>query len=206
MARPQKISDEQILRTMRECVLELGPQVSLDLVAEKLSVTGPALLKRFGTRQELMLRALLPQEELKWVSLAEQGPDERPLIDQFETLFGVISDTFIELVPCLAALRQSGIPMREMAERHPSPMRGLKALKTWLEAARRRGLVAGEELETAATAMLGAVQSNIMMAHLYKRNWSTRSQREYVKDLAQLFARALAPRGAAAVRSKATAT
>lgn len=62
MARPRQISDEQILTTMCSCVLSHGPQVSLDLVAKELGVTGPALLKRFGTREELMLRALRPPE------------------------------------------------------------------------------------------------------------------------------------------------
>lgn len=194
MARPRQISDQQILETMRSCVIERGPQVSLDVVAEKLGVTSPALLKRFGNRQELLIRALLPGHEPQWVHDAEQGPDARPLAAQLEELFGRISETFAELVPCLTALRQSGIRMESIAERHPSPARGLKALRGWLETARARGLVAGQELETAATAMLGAVQSNIMLAHLYKRTWSPRSQREYVKDLAQLFSRALSPR------------
>ena len=63
MARPRLITDEQILQTMRASVLEHGPAVSLDLVAEKLKVTGPALLKRFGTRQALMIEALKPPEE-----------------------------------------------------------------------------------------------------------------------------------------------
>jgi len=56
MARPRLITDEQILTTMRSCVLELGSHVSLDLVADKLGVTAPALLKRFGNRQELLLQ------------------------------------------------------------------------------------------------------------------------------------------------------
>jgi len=193
MARPRQISDEQILGTMRACVMEHGPQVSLDVVADQLGVTSPALLKRFGNRQELLIRALVPSTEPKWVRDAEQGPDARPLPVQLEALFTAISDNFAEWVPCLTALRQSGIPMDTLTERHPSPARGLKALRRWLETARAKALVSGDELETAATAMLGAVQSNIMLAHLYKRTWSPRSQREYVKDLAQLFARALTP-------------
>ena len=60
MGRPRQITDEQILDTTRTCVLEHGAQVSLDVVAERLGVTAPALLKRFGCRQELMVNALRP--------------------------------------------------------------------------------------------------------------------------------------------------
>ena len=67
MARPRTITDEQILGTMRASVLEHGPAVSLDFVAEKLGVTGPALLKRFGSRQKLMIEALKPPEVPTWV-------------------------------------------------------------------------------------------------------------------------------------------
>ncbi len=193
MARPRQISDEQILGTTRACVLEHGWAVSLDTVAEKLGVTGPALLKRFGSRQELMLRSLMPAPVPAWAGALEAGPTGASLAAQLEQVFGLVAEEFQRLLPCISALRESGIPLEKVHGRAPSPAAGVAALVRWLERARARGLVAGDELETAATAMLGAVQTNIMMAHFYKRGWSSRSQREYMKELAQLFTRALSP-------------
>ena len=68
MARPRLITDEQILTTMRSCVLEHGAQVSLDVVAQQLGVTSPALLKRFGSLEALMLEALRPPEDPAFIA------------------------------------------------------------------------------------------------------------------------------------------
>ena len=193
MARPRQVSDEQILATTRACVIEHGANVSLDVVAEKLGVTGPALLKRFGNRRELLIKALMPPDAPPWVQRLEDGPDQRTLEEQLAEIFAGISDFFMHILPGLAALRQSGIPAEALTSRQHAPAKGQQALARWLGRARAQGLVHGEELDTAAIAMLGAVQGNIMMAHLYKRAWSGRSQREYLKDLVQLFTRALSP-------------
>ena len=50
-----------------------------------------------------------------------------------------------------------------------------------------------------ATAILGALQTRAFTSHVAKVHYSTRSNREYLDDLVQLFTRALAP---SASRSK----
>jgi AcrR family transcriptional regulator len=199
MSRPRRITDDQILATMRASVLEHGPAVSLDVVAAELGVTGPALLHRFGSRQALLLKALLPPVDAPWVLDLESGPDDRPFVDQLEALLGRISEHFAAIAPCLSALRESGVATATLAEAKPGPLRAVRALTRWLVSARDRGLVAGvdHELETAAAALLGAVHSHVMMAHIYKEWLSTRPAVEYAHDLARLFARAL---GAAPAR------
>lgn len=194
MARPRLITDEQILTTMRACVLERGAAVSLDVVAERLGVTGPALLKRFGNRQELMLRALLPPESPAWMAEFERGPDERPLAAQLEEHFGRLWTFFEDVVPCMSALRESGVPHEKLFEcKRNSPVNSIRVVSKWLEKARGKGLVDAEAPETVATAMLGAVQIRAFTAHVSKVTYSTRSNREYLDDLVQLFTRALAP-------------
>jgi len=193
MARPRLISDEQILTTMRACVLERGAQVSLDAVAEELGVTGPALLKRFGSRQELMLRALRPPENPPFIARLDAGPDDRPLRTQLTECFTEIWDFFSEALPCVAALRESGIPHEIIFNGNShGPLTSLRAITRWLEAVHARGLARVSAPESVATAMLGAIQMRAFTSHITKVKWSSRSTREYLSDLVEFFDHALA--------------
>lgn len=196
MARPRLISDEQILATMRACVLEHGPQVALDVVAGRLKVTPPALLKRFGTRRELLVKALRPPDDPLWLARLASLPDGRPLGEQLEDVLGGLWGFLSEVLPCVFALRESGIPHDEIFDpRRDSPTRFIKALKGWLERAAQKGLVEDQALETAATALLGAVQTRVFASHVMKQPLTPRARREYLEDLTQFFTRALGPSG-----------
>lgn len=195
MARPRQITDDEILKMTRACALERGPQVSLEVVAERLGVTPPALIKRFGTRRALLLAALRPTDDPQWIRDIANGPDERPLAVQMEDKLGRILDLMVREVPCLVALRESGIPIEEIFQPGtvPAPVRGLRALAAWLERACERGLASCEDSETAASAIMGSLQSRIFLAHLLNRSYLHRSQQDFLKSLSRMFARALAP-------------
>jgi AcrR family transcriptional regulator len=205
MARPRLVTDEQILKTMRASVLEHGPQVSLDLVAERLGVTGPALLKRFGTRQHLMVEALKPPDEPSWVKTNREF-DERPLEAQLETLFTDIWEFFAEAVPCVMALRESGIDNEHWEKMvRPGPLRGLAALIRWLGLARDKGVVESPDLETAAYTMLGALHMRTITTHISRQSLALRHHRHHLKSLSSFFSQALAPRGRAVKSRQARA-
>jgi AcrR family transcriptional regulator len=195
MGRPRQVSDEQILAVMRERVLAHGPSVSLDLVAEELDVSTPALLKRFGNRQALMLAALRPPENPDWIQSLLEGPGEGSLEAQLTEIFSRIQAFVVEVAPCISALRESGIPLSAFFTKKQTPELGIRALQTWLDKARKQGLVTARETETesAAFAILGALHHRAFHAHLMKRPFKAQAQREYATDLARLFARSLAP-------------
>jgi AcrR family transcriptional regulator len=194
MARPRLITDEQILRTMRDTVLEHGPHVSLEVVAEQLKVTSPALLKRFGSREELMLAALRPSESPPWMELVDKGPDARPFAQQLLEIFEAMEAFFSTAVPCVSALRESGIPWERVFPNQDAkalPVRAQKAMSRWLERARDKGLIEGEGLSVAAYAMIGALQHRAYTSHLVQQAKTPRSQHEFFKHLVALFSRAL---------------
>lgn len=192
MPRPRQVTDEQILSITRQCVLELGPQVSLDTVAERLGVTSPALLKRFKSRQKLMLQSLRPPAEMPFEKELEKGPDpQAPFEPQLEALFVRVFDVFSEMVPRISALRESGIPHSKLFDRGSTPMSGIRAMMKWLELARQAKMVETDALESAATAMLGALTTRAFTAHWMHHAYSSRSNREYLKDITHLFCRAL---------------
>jgi AcrR family transcriptional regulator len=194
MARPRLITDEQILTTMRSCVLERGAGVSLDVVAEQLGVTAPALLKRFGSRLELMLKALQPPDAPPWMADFDRGPDGRPLEVQLAEHFERLWTFFSEVIPCVSALRESGVPHEKIFEgKRNAPVHAIRAISRWLEKARDAGLIEADAPESVATAILGALQTRAFTSHVAKVHYSTRSNREYLDDLVSLFTRALAP-------------
>ena len=193
MARPRQISDEQILTTMRECVLSRGPSVALHVVAHQLAVSVPALLKRFGNRQALMLAALQSPSEPAWIKALEDGPGKAKLDVQLHDIFTSIFAFMQEAIPCITALRESGLPPQACFSKTNGPERGLKTMQRWLRRARKLGLVTASELDSAAFAMLGAIQNRAFFSHVLKMKFSDADQREYVRDLARFFTRALTP-------------
>jgi AcrR family transcriptional regulator len=196
MARPRQITDEQILAATRACVLAQGSQVPLDTVGAELGVTGPALLKRFGSRQELWLRALKPPASMPFADELQRGPSpDVPLVEQLDALFLQVFAFFAEVVPCVVALRESGIPQHKVFENCASPVQAIQVLTRWVELAVERGLAQTDAPDSVGTAMLGALQTRAFTAHVMKQVYSTRSNREYLRDLAILFSRALAVRG-----------
>lgn len=195
MARPRQITDEQILASMRSCVLERGAGVSLDVVADRLGVTSPALLKRFGSRVELMLKALQPPEVPNFLADFEQGPDQRPLEAQLSGHFERLWTYFSSVIPCVTALRESGIPHGKIFEgKRNAPVYAIRALAKWLDQARAAGLIETQAPESVATAILGALQTRAFTSHVANTHYSTRNNREYLDDLVELFGRALAPK------------
>lgn len=204
MARPRLVTDEQILRAVRENVLQHGPSVSLNQVASSLGVTQPALLKRFGSRQTLMLAALKPVGDPPWMTKLFKGPDERPLLVQLEEVCGALTEYLEQAIPCISALRESGIPhetvMRSL--RPKSPAAALDALTRWLERAETKGLLepAGVQLRTIAATLLGALSARVHMAHVHHVRWTDQSNTQFGQEVAQLIARSLRPHPTRAAR------
>jgi AcrR family transcriptional regulator len=210
------VSDQEVLAAVRAAVIEHGASVSLDVAAEALGVTAPALFKRFGSRRALLLAALRPPEAPPWVSALRAGPDPRPLEPQLAEILSQMIEFFRELTPCLVALRMCGIPEEEIMAHFrrdpPPPVVAVRALAAWIEQAQQRGLVSAVDPQSAAMALLGAAHLQVFLEHVAHRNKRARPRAEFVENLAQAFAaglgaprparRAPAPRSKKASRSR----
>ena len=201
MTRPRQVTSEAILEAARVCAVERGPNVSLEVIAERLGVTPPALLKRFGSREAMMIAALRTAEEPAWVKALASGPDERPLEAQLAVLFSRILDFFSSEAARMSTLCESRLPLHRIfdAERPPPPVQHTWALAGWLDEARARGLVRREDFEMAALGMLGALHARAFLKHFFRRSFWRGSRKDYVAGLANLYARALTPVAAARV-------
>lgn len=197
MGRPRLVSDEQILDAVRESVREWGPRVSLNEVAARIGVSQPALLKRFGSREQLMLSALVRPGPPPWLAVVDAGPDARPLREQLEDVVARIARDMEEHLPSLSALRESGIPHQKfIASMKPSPpVLALKTLTAWLKRAQARGLIASRGLshENVAAALMSSVIARAQIQHLLNNTWTKSGTREFVRDVTEMFVRVLTP-------------
>ncbi len=191
MARPRQVTDEQILAAMRTAVLARGPSVPLDQVASSLGVTAPALLKRFGSRQNLLVEALRPPEHPDWMKLLAKGPTEERFEVQLHRLLARLSDFLAEVVPCMSALRESGVAPETFFTKVRGHLPGVSALQRWLDAARDKGLIKATETDSAAYALLGAIQTRALFSHFVKQEFSAASRKQYLAEVTALFTRAL---------------
>src|SRR5262245_12376622 len=134
MTRPRTVADHAILEAVRACASEHGAAVSLDVIARRVGLSPPALLKRFGSRQNLMITALRPSEEPAWVRELANGPDQRPLEIQLLGLIEQVLDAIETEVPCMTALLDSKFPTSEIFDQGdgaPIPLKHIWGLSSW---------------------------------------------------------------------------
>ena len=193
MARPRRVSNEQILATTRQLLLAKGGRISLDAIGAKLSMTAPALLKRFGNRELLFREALQPPNHTEiYLALRKDPKADEPFEHQLGRLFELQWRFLIEWVPRLIALKECGV-----SEKHDNKVkdrwrRVIRGFQRWLNSAERRGLVRPGNNELRAVAMLGSLQARALSAHLLWRASARPAGGKDLKDLAQLFARGIA--------------
>lgn len=197
MARPRLISDEDIFDEVRRGVLESGSRVSLEDVARRLGVTTPALFKRFGSRNALLIAALRPAVPSFLADLAA-GPTNEPLTEQLAALFECMGAWFNQAMPCMMALHDSGIPFTEVysAMREPPPVMALRALSGWLQRAQKLGLLHVEEPKAAAMAMLGAIQARAFLGRITNKTDRASELARDAKRFALLFVEGMRPENA----------
>ncbi len=196
MPRPRQVSDEQILDSARSAFLRHGPSVSTTVIADDLGVSQAALFKRFGTKEQLMLRSMVP-ELLDWDAVLGEGPDDRPLPDQLKVLGRILSAFYDRLMPCMATLRSAGLSPHELFEDDdvPPPIQGVRAVSAWLAVARDQGRVRDMDVGAFAMAFLGALQSRAFLRHLAGDDAPRWEAERYVDQLVELMWRGIAPEG-----------
>jgi len=168
MGRPRQVSDQDILATARRCFLEHGPSVSTVTIAEQVGLSQAALFKRFGTKNDLMFRALLPPALPAWVEIVERGPDDRPLVVQLEEVAHHMVAFFSNFIPCMSTLRAASVEVEEVFRRYhvPPPVRARAAFIRWLEMAEARGLIRPVDHASMAEALIGGLQGHVFLSHV----------------------------------------
>jgi len=195
MGRPRNTSDSRILEEARECFLEHGAGVSTALIAERLGISHGVLFQRFGTKEQLLRAALLPQAEPPWMALARSGPDGRDVRVQLRELVEGIFSFFLRIVPNLAVLRSAGIHVESAAERREDlpPIRARREIAAWFSRAMDRGLLRRAPPEHVAELLMGTLFFRPFHQHLSGQGFETAENRAYLVFAVDLICRTLAP-------------
>jgi AcrR family transcriptional regulator len=174
------VSDEEILQVATAALLD-DPTASTSTIAERLGLSQAALFKRFGTKAELIHRALGVENGPPWIAALAQGPDERPISTQLLAIGSEIESFFQYIVPRLAALRALGVDGAAMLHRcaAPPPVIGHQALTAWFARAQAAGRIRGQGCDPSslATVFLGSFQGRAFWQHLHaaRVGWEHRS-------------------------------
>lgn len=196
MARPRSISDDQILQTARECFLQHGPSVATEVIAEKLGVSPQALFKRFDSKSDLMVAAMAPSDDVAWIPLVEDGPDQRPLADQLAEILQQLAEFFVDVSRCMSVLRFSGVDFKQLLDRYEEapPLRDVRVLSGWLERATKMGLIRKVDRKATAMLMLTSMHGPAMLTDMLGKHPTGHTREEYVAFMVELLMHGMVPR------------
>ena len=200
MARPKEIKDADIIATARACFLEHGPSASTGTIAKQLGISQATLFKRFGTKEDLLIAALVP-ESPAWVRLLEGGPDSRPIPTQLREIVGEMATFMQDVMPRIQCLASAGIGLPRAFRDHqePPPLFARRKLTEWFAMAMEQDRVAQGSPATAATALMGSVHAaSFLLGQLCAAKQpraEAQDPRAYLDELVALMWRGLCPDG-----------
>ncbi|MGC4118674.1 MAG: TetR/AcrR family transcriptional regulator [Myxococcales bacterium] len=182
MARPQTITDEQILSAARSCFLRHGPAVAVSRIAEQLGVSHVALLHRCGSKEEILRRAFAVSAP-DVIADYRNGPAQGGSAKELEQLLEATLSFLRALVPGLVVLRAAGTPLGERAKGAEAPTRTIRReLAGWLRRARADGLQVAQP-EAWAELLLGTLEARCFNAYLGGEEFVEGSDRAFVRTL-----------------------
>lgn len=197
MGRPRQVLDEEILVAARACFIEHGASVSTETIASRLGVSGPALLKRFGSKRELLKAAFAVGVAPPWLPLVEGGPDARDFPEQLREVALAIDDFFRKMVPAFSLLREAGITPEEIRgkEETARPVQVQQAMASWFRRAQERGFLRPGDPIVMASVFLAGVQYRYFLAHVTQQSVPTEQEDPWIERLLDILWRGVGPAG-----------
>jgi AcrR family transcriptional regulator len=172
MARPTKISDEQILAAARAVFLERGAATTTAEVAERAGVAEGSIFKRYKTKAELFKAAMqLDLGEPDWFATLRawrSAKDPREILHAA----GLQMVSFFRIILPLQLMRfssgtHSGIP-DELKGPNSPPLRAMKLLGDFFERHMAAGNMRRHDPEIVARIFLGSIQSFVFFELLMR--------------------------------------
>lgn len=165
----------------------------MDVIADELGVSSQAILKRFGSKQEVMLAAMAPPDQAAWIPLVEAGPSDQPIRVQLTDILEQLSTFFVQLARQISVLRFSGIDPRDLMDRYDEapPLRDIRVLAAWLDQAAQQKLIRQIDSRAMAMMMLTSMHGPAMLTDMLGKHPTGHSQSQYVNFVVDIVLQGL---------------
>ena len=160
MARPQRVTDEQIEAAARAVFLAQGAGAPVTAIASRLGMSHPALLQRVGSKELLLRRVMGPSVVFPAAALSAPPP-QRGAAERLVELLSELRAFLEGMLPNLTVLRAAG--RTAPTPREPPTLLYRRLLARWLE---RTGAFERQRCAALAEALLGAVEARCFNAYL----------------------------------------
>lgn len=189
MGRTKQVSDEEIIRVTRVCVLEKGPQVPSLEIAKRLGVSEATLFSRFGSKKTLLVKAFWPHlNELEWYKRLQSPPDGSDFQAQLSHLATTFMYSSRSILHSMRMMRLAGVDGDEVLKTDQSlwsPAVVASSLSRWFDQAKTLGHVqAGMDSSVMANSFLGM----FMLPDFIQENYGQKIAPDgFVRDMVKPF-------------------
>ena len=162
MARPKEISTEQVLNAARDVFLEHGLAGTTAEVARRAGISEGSIFRRFPTKKDLFHASMGFPSEPPFLETIEALKGKDDLRDNLVLICSEILEFFIELVPkSVMLLSARSIKPADVfrGQKEPPPVRGMRAMASFLEHAQKAGAIGSCNTEIIARMLMGALHS-----------------------------------------------
>jgi AcrR family transcriptional regulator len=160
MARPPKITNEEILAAARQVFLEEGINGSTLEIAEKAGISEASIFKRFATKQALFLAAIGISETPKYVKILTDCSPTAEIRAELTEICTQMLAYYQEVMPrvfMMMTQTKSSLPPLV-----PPPLRDSRLIAAYLDRAIAQGFLKPCDAMTIAHAIVGSIQSYVM--------------------------------------------
>lgn len=193
MARPKKITEEQILAAAREVFIKDGINASTADIARRAKVSEGSIFKRFPTKDALFLASM-------------KTPPIPPCIDRLSSIVGVgdlrtnILQTSLQFVEFLQVtipqfmVAQGNKPLLPAScEGEPPPIRDRRLIAAYLRAEYERGRLRPCNPDVVACILSGTLLSYVMDSFILKQSRPREETVAFVESLVNTLWEGIAP-------------
>lgn len=187
MARRKQVSDEQLLEMAHKTFLELGPQISVAVIAKRLGVTSAALFHRIGSKEDLLRKALFPGIPPERGILQAGFKPGRPPKDQLVDILVGLSRFMSSAVPAIFLMHAGGVPTPAVLKGKPFPEPQMITLRReisgWLVQAFKSSAMKKPRADVLADVFVGTLEGHFMHAYLQGIEYDERKNRAFVRGM-----------------------
>jgi AcrR family transcriptional regulator len=168
MARPPKITTEEIIAVARQVFLEQGAGASTLVIAERAGISEAAIFKRFGTKQALFLASMGISDNHPWIGVLSQDMPTAAIRTDLIEICSQILEFYQDVMPRVMMMMNQGNTSFPPPMLDPPPIRDTQLMAGYLERAIDKGYIKPCNAITVAHAIVGGINSYVIVQNMSK--------------------------------------